>query len=207
MIARREDVGRHNAVDKFLGWALLDRRMPLSQNVLIVSGRGGFEIIQKALVAGVPVVACVSAVISICNGFGRIFWAAVSDYLGRARVYFLLYLIQVIIFFLLPRLHDVTIFSVAIAVIGLCYGGGFGTMPSFTADFFGTKFMGGIYGWILLAWGAAAVPSPILIASVRQSTGHYESAILVIAIVMLVSLVLPLLARRPAKAQVAEPAV
>ena len=56
------------------------------------------------------------------------------------------------------------------AVVGLCYGGGFGTMPSFTADFFGAKYMGGIYGWILLAWGAGAIPSPILIARVRQTT-------------------------------------
>jgi OFA family oxalate/formate antiporter-like MFS transporter len=97
---------------------------------------------------------------------------------------------------MLPRLHDATLFIVAVAVIGLCYGGGFGTMPSFTADFFGAKYMGGIYGWILLAWGAAAIPSPILIARVRQSTGHYEQALQVIAVVMLASLVLPLLARR-----------
>jgi OFA family oxalate/formate antiporter-like MFS transporter len=70
-------------------------------------------------------------------------------------------------------------------------------MPSFTADFFGPKFMGGIYGWILLAWAAGAVPSPILIARVRQTTGMYQPAIHVIAIVMVCSLVLPLLARRP----------
>ena len=135
--------------------------------------------------------------ISIFNGLGRVFWAAVSDFLGRARVYFLLYLIQVVVFFSLPHLHTAALFTAAVALIGLCYGGGFGTMPSFTADFFGSKFMGGIYGWILLAWGAGAIPSPILIARVRQTTGQYTSAIHVIAIVMLCSLVLPLIARRP----------
>jgi MFS transporter, OFA family, oxalate/formate antiporter len=82
------------------------------------------------------------------------------------------------------------------AIIGLCYGGGFGTMPSFTADFFGPKYMGGIYGWILLAWGLGAIPSPILIARVRQGTGTYEPAIHVIAVVMVCSLVLPILARK-----------
>jgi FdhD protein len=57
----REDIGRHNAVDKVVGWALLNDRVPLSECILLVSGRGGFEIIQKAIVAGIPVVASVSA--------------------------------------------------------------------------------------------------------------------------------------------------
>ncbi len=119
----------------------------------------------------------------------------------------LLYLIQVIIFFFLPHIRDLRLFTAAFAVIGLCYGGGFGTMPSFTADFFGAKYMGGIYGWILLAWGLAAIPSPIMIAHVRQNTGSYAPAIMVIAIVMLVSLILPLIARRPSREQSAVPAV
>lgn len=140
------------------------------------------------------------SVISLCNGLGRVFWAWVSDYFGRARVYFLLYLIQVAIFFSLPRIHDLTLFTLCFAVIGLCYGGGFGTMPSFTADFFGAKAMGGIYGIILLAWGLAAIPSPIMIAHIHQSLGRYAPAINIITIVMLVSLIFPILARwRPAK--------
>jgi FdhD protein len=85
LIAVREDVGRHNAVDKLIGWALLEGSVALPNCLMLVSGRAGFEIVQKALVAGVPLLASVSAPSSLAVQLAREFRLTLVGFLRGQR--------------------------------------------------------------------------------------------------------------------------
>jgi MFS transporter, OFA family, oxalate/formate antiporter len=136
-------------------------------------------------------------IVSIGNAFGRVFWASASDYLTRRYTFLAMFLLQVVLFWVLPSITTTVPLTVISFIILMCYGGGFGTMPAFAADYFGSRFVGPIYGLMLTAWGFASAFGPLLIAHLREASGNYASGLHVLAVVLLLSAILPFLVRPP----------
>ncbi len=122
---------------------------------------------------GVTAVAAAGFVglMSIFNMGGRIFWASMSDFMGRKTTYVIFFVLGIILYFLVPsfgHMHSVVLFVLAFLIIISMYGGGFSTIPAYLRDLFGTANVGAIHGAILTAWSAAGIAGPALINYIRQ---------------------------------------
>jgi MFS transporter, OFA family, oxalate/formate antiporter len=174
-------------------WSLLF--LNTSAGISLISQEA--PIFQKLTSASAVVAAGMVGIVSIGNSVGRIFWASVSDAITRRWTFAIMYVFQFGLFWLLPSLTSVTVITVVSFVILMCYGGGFGTMPAFAADYFGSKNVGPIYGLMLTAWGCASYFGPQLIIKMLGPAGSYARGLHTIAFIMLVSAVLPIIVSPP----------
>ena len=171
------------------GIAVISQEAPIFQELTGVA----------ALVAGGMV-----GIASLGNGVGRVFWAWLSDLITRRATFAVMFILQVLLFWFLPHITVPSVMTTITFIILMCYGGGFGTMPAFTADYFGPKNVGPIYELMLTAWSFASVFGPLYIARMRETTGNYAGALHVIAGVMAVSILLPIIVRPPRRESIVQ---
>lgn len=155
------------------GLGLLSQLSPMAQDVLRTTTT---DPARLAVMGGT-----VLAISSIFNGLGRLFWAWLSDGIGRRAVFMTMFVTQAILYILLPQISGVTLFTVIACYLLACYGGGFATMPAFAADAFGPAYIGRVYGTMLTAWGAAGVVGPLVFAQFEKQQALYVAAGLLIA--------------------------
>jgi OFA family oxalate/formate antiporter-like MFS transporter len=185
-----------DALKTWQWWALwLLLFLNTSAGISVISQES--PVFQEIAKVSAIVAAGMVGIASIGNAVGRIFWAWISDAITRRWTFVTMFLIQVGLFWLLPSTSSAAILTVLSFIVLMCYGGGFGTMPAFTADYFGSKNVGPIYGLMLTAWGSASAFGPLLIAHMRQSSGSFSSGLHVIAGIMVVSTILPILVSPP----------
>lgn len=134
---------------------------------------------------------------SLFNGAGRIIWAYYSERIGRTGTFGLLFGLMAACLALLPPLTNPFAFAFACCLVLFCYGGAFGTMPSFVADTFGAGSFGAIYGRILLAFGIGGVAGPMLMENIEQRTGSFTPALFTIAGLVAAGIMLLAAYRRP----------
>lgn len=124
---------------------------------------------QRATIA--TVAAGFAGLLSLFNIIGRIFWASLSDYIGRKITYFVFFGLGIALYAAAPfagNIGSVALFVAIFCIILTMYGGGFATIPAYLADMFGTKFVGAIHGRLLTAWATAGILGPVLVNYIRE---------------------------------------
>lgn len=174
--------------------------------ILMVAVIGGISLVSQAAATATAVAgfsatgaATLVGVMGLFNGGGRMGWAALSDKIGRMPSFIGILVILGVSLLAIPHASNPALFYVLAALIYLCYGGAFGTMPSTAGDFFGLKYAGSIYGLMLVAWSIGGVVGPLLSSALIGTTpeGNYVLAFSVVGAIALAGAILPLITKRP----------
>jgi MFS family permease len=192
--------GRQFTLRQILG----DARFYIVWAMLFLNIFGGVTMISNIVpimheLTGMPIAdaAGLYGMLAIVNGLGRLFWGSLSDRIGRRLTFAMLFGGQALAFFVLDSDREPVVVACAIATLLFCYGGGFGTMPAFNADFFGTKNFGANYGAQISAWGLAAVFGTYFISTMRELSGSFAGLMQPISIVLLIAIFFPLITEDP----------
>jgi MFS transporter, OFA family, oxalate/formate antiporter len=139
------------------------------------------------------------AIYSLFNFLGRLFWGIISDKIGRQESLMLLFAIQVIVYLFFIFLSSPVLLIIAVSIVGLTFGGMLTVFPAITADYYGMKNFGLIYGFVISAWGVGGVLGPLIGGLVRDATGTYVISYIVSAALSCLGVVLSLAIKAPGR--------
>jgi MFS family permease len=172
--------------------------------MLFVDATCGLALFSSAVpiyarVAGISAAAATLAFgsVSSANGIGRLAWAWLSDFIGRMPSLSICFVVQGVALWWLGRTHGPISAALAFIVVLLCFGGIFAIMPAVMADFFGTRFFGEDYSFIITAASAAGLVGPLLVALIEDTLGSLTAWLAPVAVALVATAVLPILTRRP----------
>lgn len=193
-----------DAVDYTQGEALRTPQWFLLTAILTLSVSAGISLISQAKssatdIAGfsVPAAALLVGVLAVFNGAGRVVWAGISDKIGRMRTFAAILVLQGLCLIALPHAENAVLFSVLAAIIYLCYGGTFGTMPATAGDFFGLRNAGAIYGLMLIGWSLGGILGPVLASALIGEDKAYTVAYTTVGAIALAAVVLTFITKPP----------
>lgn len=183
------------------GLGLISQLSPIAQNLYrpladaIVPVLSSEEMIKTLAWAGGLVV----AISAIFNGLGRLFWAKLSDNIGRKAVFAIMLATQALLYLMIGAnlISNFWLFLVIACYLLACYGGGFATMPAYAADSFGPSYIGKVYGFMLTAWSVAGLVGPLVFAQLARN-----QALFVAAGLLIVGFVINILYKRPMRSAV-----
>lgn len=176
-------------------WFMLFLNVTCGIAILSVAAKMGEDITGMTSVAAAAMV----GIMGIFNGFGRIFWATISDYVGRPNVYTAFFVISIVAYFVLPFATSVILFQILLFAVMTTYGGGFSSMPAYLSDVFGTKEVSAIHGYILTAWAMAGMAGPLLLSTIYETSNSYTLTMNIFVVLFIIAFALSLWIRKDIK--------
>jgi OFA family oxalate/formate antiporter-like MFS transporter len=172
--------------------------------MLFVNATCGLALFSAAVpiyaqVAGITATAATVAfgTVSAANGIGRLLWAWLSDVVGREPSLAVCFLLEGVALFWLGRVHGGPASAIAFSVVLLCFGGIFAIMPAVMADFFGTRYFGEDYSFIITAAAIAGLVGPPLVSVMEDTFGSITAWLTPVSIALVLTAIIPFLVRDP----------
>ena len=135
-------------------------------------------------------------ILGLFNGFGRLIWATLSDWIGRPLTYSLIFIVDIIMLIILIFCQVPAIFAIALCLLLSCYGAGFSVIPAYLGDVFGTKELGAIHGYVLTAWAVAGMVGPVLLSVTHQVLHNYYVTLLAFIVIDVIAMLISLWIQR-----------